>query len=118
MSGHMTNFTGEDMQMKVVKETSRGDAKKQREARDKDKQSSEAEQSKAEAKSTKAEQDKQDKSASAGGGEVPDGTTAEVLQWVGDDKERAQKALDKEQAEESPRVGLTGELEKTLEEEK
>ena len=53
--------------------------------------------------------------SSTGGGEVPDGTTAEVLAWVGDDKERAQAALDKENADESPRKGLTGELEKLLE---
>jgi hypothetical protein len=47
--------------------------------------------------------------------EVPDGTSAEVLSWVGDDKGRAQAALDKENADESPRKGLTGELEKLLE---
>jgi hypothetical protein len=46
---------------------------------------------------------------------VPDGTTAEILKWVGDDKKRAQAALDKEQAEEKPRTGLTGELKQILE---
>jgi hypothetical protein len=45
---------------------------------------------------------------------VPDGTSAEVLQWVGDDQGKAQRALDKEQADDKPRVGLTGELEKIL----
>jgi hypothetical protein len=46
---------------------------------------------------------------------VPAGTTAEILRWVGDDKERAQAALDKEQGEDKPRGGLTGELKKILE---
>jgi hypothetical protein len=45
---------------------------------------------------------------------VPDGTTAEILRWVHGDKVRAQRALDKEQAEEKPRAGLTGELRKVL----
>jgi hypothetical protein len=46
---------------------------------------------------------------------VPAGTTAEILRWVGGDKQRAQRALDKEQAEEKPRGGLTGELKRILE---
>jgi hypothetical protein len=46
---------------------------------------------------------------------VPAGTTAEILAWVGDDKERAQRALDKEQADDKPRAGLTGELKEVLE---
>jgi hypothetical protein len=45
---------------------------------------------------------------------VPDGTTAEILRWVGDDKARAQRALDKEQQDDRPRAGLTGELRKVL----
>jgi hypothetical protein len=45
---------------------------------------------------------------------VPDGTTAEILKWVGGDKKRAQAALDKEQAEKKPRGGLTGELNRIL----
>jgi hypothetical protein len=45
---------------------------------------------------------------------VPDGTTAEILRWVGDDKSRAQRALDKEQQDDRPRAGLTGELKKIL----
>jgi hypothetical protein len=47
---------------------------------------------------------------------VPDGTTAEILRWVGDDKRRAQRALDKEHGDEKPRAGLTGELKKIVEE--
>lgn len=46
---------------------------------------------------------------------VPDGTTAEIVQWVGDDKDRAQRALDKEQSHQKPRPGLTKELKKVLE---
>lgn len=47
-------------------------------------------------------------------GDVPEGTTAEILDWVGDDLDRAQRALDTEQANERPRVGLTSELNKIL----
>jgi len=46
--------------------------------------------------------------------EVPTGTTAEILKWVGDDKDRAQAALDEEQKADRPRSGLTGELEQML----
>jgi hypothetical protein len=45
---------------------------------------------------------------------VPDGSTAEILRWVGTDKQRAQAAFDKEQADDRPRHGLTGELKKVL----
>jgi hypothetical protein len=45
---------------------------------------------------------------------VPDGTTAEILRWVGDDKGRAVRALEKERADDRPRAGLTGELNKIL----
>ena len=45
---------------------------------------------------------------------VPDGTTAEILAWVGGDPDRAQRALDKEQTSDRPRSGLTGELNKIL----
>jgi hypothetical protein len=58
----------------------------------------------------KAEAPQQDPNA------VPDGTTEEVLAWVGDDKARAQKALDKEQKDDSPRVTLVEPLEKLVEE--
>lgn len=46
---------------------------------------------------------------------VPDGTTAEILQWAGDDQDKAQRALDKEQADQKPRPGLTRGLKKILE---
>jgi hypothetical protein len=45
---------------------------------------------------------------------VPDGTTAEILRWVGSDRDRAQRALDKEQGDDRPRTGLTGELKRIL----
>lgn len=45
---------------------------------------------------------------------VPDGTSKEVLKWVGDDKERAQAALDKENASNKPRSTLVDDLEKKL----
>lgn len=45
---------------------------------------------------------------------VPTGTAPEILTWVGDDKEKAQKALDVEKADEKPRKGLVSELEKLL----
>lgn len=46
--------------------------------------------------------------------EVPDGTSREVLNWVGEDKQRAQAALAKEQANERPRSGLTEDLQKIV----
>lgn len=45
---------------------------------------------------------------------VPEGTTKEVLAWVGDDKDRAQAALAAEKASDEPRKGLTRELEELL----
>lgn len=45
---------------------------------------------------------------------VPAGTIPEVLTWVGDDKEKAQKALDEENKNEKPRKGLVEELEAKL----
>ena len=48
------------------------------------------------------------------GSEVPDGTSKEILKWVGDDKERAQAALDKENASSKPRSTLVDDLEKKL----
>lgn len=44
-------------------------------------------------------------------GDVPSGTVPEVLSWVGDDKERAQKALDAENENDKPRKSLVSELE-------
>ena len=46
----------------------------------------------------------------------PQGTTAEILRWVGDDRGRAQSALDAEQSHDRPRTGLVDELKKSLEE--
>lgn len=86
------NFRVEDMKMKVAI------AKDSKSTKNKDK-----------APAPAAETTSQDPNA------VPDGTTAEVLAWVGDDEARAQAALDKENADESPRKGLTSELEKILE---
>lgn len=48
--------------------------------------------------------------------EVPEGTTAEVLAWVGEDRERAQQALDAEKDADKPRSTLTRELEKIVSE--
>lgn len=45
---------------------------------------------------------------------VPAGPVDAVLDWVGEDRERAQRALDAEQAAPKPRTGLTGQLEKLL----
>ena len=44
--------------------------------------------------------------APAGGGDVPEGSIDKVLAWVGDDKGRAQQALDAEQAKDEPRRSL------------
>lgn len=53
----------------------------------------------------------------SGSEEVPTGTINEVKAWVGDDKERAQAALDAENAKETPRSTLVDWLEGVLEEE-
>lgn len=42
--------------------------------------------------------------------DVPSGTVAEVLTWVGDDPVRAQKALDAEVSHDKPRKGLVSVL--------
>ncbi|MFL4904823.1 hypothetical protein ACJ6WF_16950 [Streptomyces sp. MMS24-I2-30] len=41
-----------------------------------------------------------------------DGTAADVLAWVGEDPERASKALEQEQAKDKPRSTLVKQLEK------
>jgi hypothetical protein len=47
---------------------------------------------------------------------VPDGTVKEILEWVGDDKDRAQRALDAEEAKgNSGRKGLKRELNEKIE---
>jgi hypothetical protein len=45
---------------------------------------------------------------------VPEGTTKEILAWVGDDKERAASALDAEKANEKPRKSVVEPLEEML----
>lgn len=42
---------------------------------------------------------------------VPDGSTADVLKWVGDDSVRARQALEAEQSKSTPRKGLVSALE-------
>lgn len=42
---------------------------------------------------------------------VPKGSSADVLTWVGDDKDKAQQALDAEKSSGKPRKGLVEELE-------
>lgn len=46
--------------------------------------------------------------------EVPVGTSAEIQDWVGDDKDRAQRALDAENQNTEPRKGLSKYLESVL----
>jgi hypothetical protein len=45
---------------------------------------------------------------------TPSGTIPEIKDWVGDDTERAQRALDAENANEKPRKSLVGYLEDKL----
>lgn len=47
---------------------------------------------------------------------VPEGSAAEVLAWVGDDKDRAQEALDAEDAGQQ-RIGLTRKLKEIVDSE-
>lgn len=49
--------------------------------------------------------------------DVPEGTISEVKSWVGTDDERAQLALDAENAKDEPRVTLVAYLEGLLEDE-
>lgn len=49
------------------------------------------------------------------GDEVPDGNADAVLDWVGDDRDRAQKALDAEKDRENPRSTLISKLKKVTE---
>lgn len=48
--------------------------------------------------------------------EVPAGTVPEVLNWVGEDKERAEKALAEEKKADKPRKGLIKALDEVIEE--
>jgi hypothetical protein len=111
MPEYMTNFTEEDMQVSHAK-GSKG-AEKQKADEEAQTQQTPAE--------TPAEAASPEELAPEGDevqadDEVPEGTTAEILAWVGDDQDRAQRALDKENADDKPRTGLTGELEKKLDE--
>jgi hypothetical protein len=45
---------------------------------------------------------------------VPDGAAKDVLAWVGEDKTRAQLALDTENARENPRKGVLTALKELL----
>lgn len=45
---------------------------------------------------------------------VPEGTAAEVMAWVGDDADRAQRALDAENKADRPRVTLIDDLERVI----
>ena len=42
---------------------------------------------------------------------TPTGTVSEILDWVGEDKERAQRALDAEKENKKPRSSLVKDLE-------
>lgn len=45
---------------------------------------------------------------------VPEGSVDEIVEWVGDDRERAQRALDVEQASERPRKTAVAAFEAVL----
>lgn len=46
--------------------------------------------------------------------DVPTGTVPEIMTWVGEDPERAQKAFDKEVEDEKPRRGLVSQLQELI----
>lgn len=46
------------------------------------------------------------------GVDIPDGNIGEIMDWVGQDKERAQRAIDKENERQTPRRGLINHLNK------
>lgn len=48
------------------------------------------------------------------GNSTPEGTIREVMGWVGNDKDRAQTALDDENSKESPRKSLVEKLEEVI----
>jgi hypothetical protein len=50
----------------------------------------------------------------ADGDGVPDGAVAEVLDWVGDDSDRAVRAIEAEEVREKPRTTLISALEKLI----
>src|SRR3954453_13623938 len=101
VTDYMTNFTGDDMpgQVSYAKGTPES-AKPQGKRKGKDKaqqpqqqeqqeqQPQQQEQQEQQASSSESEQQSEDEDP-----KVPDGTTAEILAWVGEDKRRAQAAL-------------------------
>jgi len=50
--------------------------------------------------------------------ELPEGTTAEILEWVGDNPTRARKALAAERKTDDPRVTLVEPLQKIIDDAK
>lgn len=54
--------------------------------------------------------------AEAAANEVPSGLVKEILDWVGDDKERASRALEVENSHKKPRKGVVKELKELLSE--
>lgn len=48
----------------------------------------------------------------ATGSAVPEGSEKEVLDWVGEDRDRAGRALEREQGQDKPRKGLVDKLQK------
>lgn len=60
------------------------------------------------------DQDEPEPEQTPDGNEVPDGSAKDVLAWVGDDSERALRALVAEQDKDAPRKVLVGQLEKLL----
>lgn len=47
--------------------------------------------------------------------DVPSGTVPEILTWVGEDVDRAKRALAKESEDKKPRKGLVSQLEEIIE---
>jgi len=133
MGTAMTNFRGEDMKVSRAKD-SQGPDKQSAQEQSSEQQAQQAtqqttgqqsgqesgqpaeqnEEQESNEQSTSDEEEEDDSDDSDDSEPVPDGTTAEILRWVGDDQQRAQRALDKEQADDRPRAGLTGELKKIL----
>lgn len=52
------------------------------------------------------------------GNEVPDGTSEEILAWVGKDARRARRALQKEKNDDNPRESLTEGLQNVISEDR
>lgn len=65
----------------------------------------------AEAEEAEGTEEEAEDTEEESGDEVPDGTVDEVKEWVGDDPEKAQKALDAENESDTPRSTLVDHLE-------